>query len=465
MRRFLTLLSLIVLLAAQPTAAQKKPAKRTAFHPAITEVKERNVRAHLEFLASDALQGRGSGTRDELIAGTYIASQLRQAGIEPAGDNGGFLQIVSIKKEVYTEAPALTAAGNVFIHGKDMNILRTSTANSGGPLQRLKPGIPVQKGAFVYVELTESKDSPPVRAQINGPLSQGATAVIVADSAQIRQRFSAAGRSMPELGTQIGGVPASSAPGTILLLNEAATKSFAAVPEGADLHLKGQTKMETSQTWNVIGRLAGGEGKGQSLLITAHMDHLGMRDNNIYNGADDDASGVVAVLEMARALGGAPKMKRDVYFVLFGSEEVGGFGAQYFLAHPPVPLAKMVANLEFEMIGRPDTKVAANTLWLTGYERSDLGAELAKRGAKLVADPHPDQQFFMRSDNYALAKKGVIAHTVSSFGLHSDYHQPGDDVEKVDLKHMTWAIQSMIEPVQWLANATFVPKWKEGMKP
>ena len=117
------------------------------------------------------------------------------------------------------------------------------------------------------------------------------------------------------------------------------------------------------------------------------------------------------------------------------------------------------------MIGRPDSAVAAHTLWLTGYERSNLGSELAKHGARLVADPHPEQNFFRRSDNYVLATKGIIAHTVSSFGLHSDYHRPSDELSRVDFKHMTEAIASMVEPVRWLINSDFKPAWNNGGKP
>ena len=98
--------------------------------------------------------------------------------------------------------------------------------------------------------------------------------------------------------------------------------------------------------------------------------------------------------------------------------------------NPPVPLTQIVADLQFEMLGRPDPKVPPGTLWLTGFERSTLGPELARQGAALVADPHPEQNFFQRSDNYPLALRGVIAHTISSFGLHTDYHRPSDDVRR-----------------------------------
>jgi Zn-dependent M28 family amino/carboxypeptidase len=130
-----------------------------------------------------------------------------------------------------------------------------------------------------------------------------------------------------------------------------------------------------------------------------------------------------------------------------------------------VPLESIVANLQFEMIGRPDAKVPPHTLWLTGYERSTLGPALARRGAKLVQDPHPEQRFFTRSDNIQFARRGVIAHTVSSFGLHKDYHQPSDEIITIDFAHMTDAIRSMVDPIHWLANATFKPDWLPGKRP
>jgi hypothetical protein len=224
-------------------------------------------------------------------------------------------------------------------------------------------------------------------------------------------------------------------------------------------------------TRNVIGMLRGSDAKlkQQVVLLTAHLDHLGVgtpvKGDSIYNGADDDASGCVAVLQLARALAAGERPKRTVLFVFFGSEETGGQGNQYFLRHPPLPLDHIVANLEFEMIGRPDPAVQPGELWLTGYERSNLGPELAQHGARLVADPHPAQKFFQRSDNFALAKRGIVAQTVSSYGLHHDYHQPSDDMAHVDLKHMEQAIASMVNPVKWLANSDFKPEWVTGKAP
>jgi hypothetical protein len=289
---------------------------------------ESSVRAQIEFLASDALNGRGSGTRDEWIAATYIASCMRRTGLEPLGDDGGYLQVVPTKGD--------------------------------------------------------------------------------------------------------------------------------------------------GRTWNAIGRLPGRDRSAthEIILLSAHLDHLGNRSDRagapadaVYNGADDDASGVTAVLQLMEALARSKRPRRTIIFALFGSEERGGLGSRHFADHPPVPLAQIVANLQFEMIGRPDTKVPPKSLWLTGYERSNLGSELARRGARLVQDPHPEMKFFVRSDNIQFARRGVVAHTVSSYGLHKEYHTPTDDIGHIDFAHMTDAIRSLVEPVRWLANSRFRPQWKEGMRP
>lgn len=226
------------------------------------------------------------------------------------------------------------------------------------------------------------------------------------------------------------------------------------------------------RTWNAIGKITGSDKNLSSeiILITSHLDHLGVRDNapgtdKIFNGADDDASGSVAVLELSRTIASGKRPKRTVYFVCFGSEEAGGYGADHFVKNLPFPKEKLIANLEFEMIGRPDAKVKPEELWLTGYERSNLGPELARRGAKLVQDPHPEENFFRRSDNYTLAKQGIIAHTVSSFGLHTDYHRASDEVGTLDFVHMTQAIESMVKPIEWLVNSNFKPSWVGGKKP
>jgi Predicted aminopeptidases len=257
--------------------------------------------------------------------------------------------------------------------------------------------------------------------------------------------------------------------------------AIAALPDGVALTLESEAKPPSiAHTWNAIGRLTGrspAEAR-DVILLTAHLDHLGNRapsasnpsaatpaSDTIFNGADDDASGCVTVLELAEALASGRRPKRTVIFAWFGSEESGGAGASHFIDAPPVALERIVTNLEFEMIGRADKAVPPHTLWLTGYERSNLGPALAKRGARIVADPHPGQSFFTRSDNIQLARRGVIAQTVSSFGLHTDYHRASDEVKTIDFAHMTDAIRSMLADRKRLANSSFRPEWRPGMRP
>jgi Zn-dependent M28 family amino/carboxypeptidase len=188
-------------------------------------------------------------------------------------------------------------------------------------------------------------------------------------------------------------------------------------------------------------------------------------DGTIMHGANDDASGTTAVLELAQALSGGKQPRRSILFVCYGSEELGGFGSRYFGEHPPVPLDQIVANIEFEMIGAQDPKLPKDTLMMTGFDRSNLGAALKAHGALVTGDPYPEQHFFQRSDNYALALKGVVAHTVSGWAVTPTYHQPTDTLANLDIPFMAKAIQSLVAPAEWLANSDFVPAWNPGGKP
>jgi hypothetical protein len=244
----------------------------------------------------------------------------------------------------------------------------------------------------------------------------------------------------------------------------------ASLPQRTQQRLSHFEDTPRTQTWNAIAILRGTAQPEEVVLLTAHLDHLGIGPPNaagdtIYNGADDDASGTTAVLALAQAFAAGPRPRRTIVFALFGSEEIGGYGNAAFLAHPPVPLTSIVANLEFEMIGRADPAIPNDALWLTGFDRSNLGSELASHGAHLLPDPHPTENFFQRSDNYALARQGIIAHTVSSFSLHKDYHQPSDELAGINFPHLTNSIASMIAPIQWLANATWRPTWNPKGKP
>ena len=465
--------ALALLLTIAGTGVAQKTGK------SVLAIEERNVRAQMEFLASDAMQGRGSGTQFELLAGQYIASQMQQFGIEPAGDadatgNKTFIQTINISRSSFAAAPKLSYFANgsnvVLEHGKEMLVLRIGSPQISGNLQKINLDEKPQTGAIAFIKLREGDASQTLNQKLQAISAIGAKAIIVEETPQWRAQWENLAKRTLSF-TTISGSGGNTF--NLIVVGKDAANQLAQIADGTNIEIKGElAPPQIQQTWNAIGKLTGSDSKlgSEVVLLSAHMDHIGVRQNapgedKIFNGADDDASGCVAVLEQARVLASGKQPKRTIYFAFFGSEEAGGYGSRFFVDTLPFPKDKLIANLQFEMLGRPDAKVAAEQLWLTGYDRSNLGAELAKQGAKLVADPHPDQNFFQRSDNYTLARQGIVAHTVSSFGLHTDYHRASDELKTIDFNHMTRAINSMIKPIQWLVNSDFKPAWHEGKKP
>ena len=475
-------LALLLAVLAPWCAAAESDAREVAptAAPSIPSGLTRAVRAHMEFLASDALQGRGSGTEYEHKAAEYVAAKLRQYGLQPPAP-GGYIQEIRLEMPQPAAPPVLslrTSAGEVqWTHGREIVVVRLAAAEISGPLQKIDASksseLPrLERGAFVLLTPATQPGAPPMWKQSSELMERGAAAVLLAKSAA-GKLWDARRKSLPKVGLRLEGEGKPlTGERTEVLLGDDAAKVVARLPDGAPLRLHTQLQpAEKERTWNVLGVLPGSDPKlrDEVVLLSAHLDHVGIgkpvAGDKIYNGADDNASGVAVVLELARALAAGPRSKRTLMFAFFGSEEKGGLGSTSFRERPPVPLERIVANLQFEMLGRPDNSIGENTLWLTGYERSDLGPALAAHGARLVADPHPEQNFFERSDNYVLAKKGVVAHTVSSYGMHSDYHQPSDEVEKIDFDHLARAIASLVGPVQWLANSDFRPQWVKGRSP
>ena len=431
------------------------------------------IRAHMEFLASDALRGRGSGTVDELLAATYVASELRAYGVAPAGSGGSYLQRASFVRHKFTAAPKLTISPSVgpLTCGPDFRVLHLAQPAFSGPVMKVSADqdlSALNPGAVVLITGGQKA----ARQKAFSAAAQGAAGAMVA-SPEEPEKFGDDNQELPSLpdlleeqtASELGKNP------NVLELSTAAARLLVEVPDGTILHFEGPTSTERANVWNTIGILRGSDPKlrDSAVLFSAHLDHLGIgqpvNGDNIYNGADDDASGVTAVLELARVLSAGLRPRRSVIFALFGGEEIGELGSTYFRQHPPLSLAQITTNLEFEMIGRPDPLVPDDELWLTGWRRSNLGPMLVAHGGHLVGDPRPEQNFFRRSDNYVLAKKGIVAQTISSYGLHGDYHRPSDDLAHIDFKHMNAALGSLLRPVEWLVNSAFVPKWNEGGRP
>jgi hypothetical protein len=445
-----------ILLAGCAARSGIAPATRSA----ISDV---SVRAHMSFLASDALNGRGSGTHDEWVTATYVAAHFRRLGLTPFGAARELIHEVQIERSELSAPPTLRAGARTFTHAKEILVTSFAASRLSGPLQKYQAGVPVKPQSVLLI--------PPVNPP-NAAETAGAALVLSRETApQQKRRLAGSAAPGPALRMQwIVGTPRRGA----VALDEASYQAIAALADGTELTLQAEARPAVSaRTWNVVGQLPGRGRPNELIVLSAHHDHVGTRNtgsdgangsDNIFNGADDDASGTIAVLGLAEALSRS-RLERTLVFATFGSEETGGQGSSHFIDASGINLSHVVANLQFEMIGRPDSKVPSQTLWLTGYERSDLGEALARHGARLVADPHPEQSFFTRSDNIRFARRGVIAHTVSSYGMHTDYHEPSDEIDTIDFAHMTRAIQSMVAPVRWLANSDFTPQWKAGMRP
>jgi hypothetical protein len=228
--------------------------------------------------------------------------------------------------------------------------------------------------------------------------------------------------------------------------------------------------VERVTDYNLIGLIRGADStmRDEVVVIGAHFDHLGIgkpiEGDSIYNGADDDASGVATVLVAAQALAQAPP-RRIVIILLTSGEEFGVLGTQWYADHPAAPLASTVAGLQVEMVGRPDSLAGGQgRLWLTGYGRSTMGEAFSTAGLPVVPDPRPSFRFFERSDNIVFALRGIPAHTLSSFGMHADYHLPSDEVDRIDLAHLELAADNVARAARLLADGP-APVWRIGGRP
>lgn len=202
---------------------------------------------------------------------------------------------------------------------------------------------------------------------------------------------------------------------------------------------------------NVVGILPGKSKKDEYVIFSGHYDHLGIGQPNeqgdsIFNGANDDAAGITAVISLAHYFRRIKENERTIIFAAFTAEETGGYGSQYFSQqfNPD----KVVAMFNIEMIGT-DSKWGKNSAYITGYDKSNMGQILEKNlvgtNFKFHPDPYPDQQLFYRSDNATLAMLGVPAHTISTSKMDNEpyYHTVDDEVATLDLVNMTEIIKAI----------------------
>ncbi|MDB4037390.1 M20/M25/M40 family metallo-hydrolase, partial [Polaribacter sp.] len=221
---------------------------------------------------------------------------------------------------------------------------------------------------------------------------------------------------------------------------------------------KNRRTKEDITSSNIIGVLEGKSKKDEYVIISAHYDHLGMKKSGagdlIYNGANDDASGVTGVLALA-AYFKKVGHERTIVFAAFTAEEMGLIGSTYF--GKGIDAAKFVAGINLEMIGKTPS-FGPNTAWLTGFERSDFGKIIQKNlegsGYQLFPDPYKKFNLFFRSDNASLARLGVPSHTFSTspIDVDPDYHQVSDEAETLNITVITQTIQAVAIGTESIIN-------------
>jgi hypothetical protein len=441
---------------------------------ALGEITAQALREHVTTLAADELAGRRTGTAGAAAAARYLAGVLEVAGIEPAGDEGTFLQRMPMEQTEYSAVPKLTlrlADGTemVAVYGVDFDVvagageIASSALTFASSLEEIPREAP--EDGVLYASGSSRERGDWLEAA-GCPEGEGWALLVTRGSRTTGRRA----RTDPPRGrNEIAPTPIVRVRGELLQRFEAR--------EVRHLAYSAPAKMRTLESYNVVGRLPGGgtpdrpELARETIVFSAHYDHLGQRGDSeqadtIYNGADDDASGCAAVLELARAFGKGPKPARTLVFLLATGEEIGLIGTRFYLDHPAEPLENTVTNLNFEMIGRPDELIGgAGKLWLTGFERTNLGEAFQASGLPVTEDLRPEQSFFRRSDNFAFARKGIVAQTLSSYNMHTDYHTVRDEADKLDYGHMQTCVRAAYSGARSLADGSLTPAWKPGGNP
>jgi len=384
------------------------------------------------FLASDELKGRASFTEEIDKAADYISARFDQIGLQPLGESQSFKQTFNVHQ--ISVAQSRVALDGVAIDESNIAVAMTSKNLAWNNLNQVTTH-------FVNAEQD-------VRAKLRSLNHQGGDHLVLLSSKQARmfkayKRYFDKGLNKLALKNQ-GAI--------VLVLTD--KENITNIDISVDATIK------TQELTNVVAVLPG-ESKEQ-VLFSAHYDHIGTAasgDDIVYNGADDDASGTSAIINLAAYFASQKKPKRTLVFSAFTAEEIGGYGSKYFSQQ--LDPDNVVAMVNIEMIGKP-SKFGSGHVWMTGMERSNLGElmnSLLPENGKIKADPYPKQNLFYRSDNATLARLGVPAHSFSSTQLDKDkhYHKVSDDIESLDLNSMHSVVESIAVASQGLVDGIHTP--------
>jgi Peptidase family M28 len=481
-------LGLALMTSFSAYATAQEPVASTASTPSVvTGITDREISGHLHFLASDLMRGRDTASPEIFIAGEYIATQLRAAGAEPAGDivkdqatyfaafpltvttprvegtgltliverNGATREIPCTLNEEFVVLPRGVEPGTI---EAPVVLARQRPADHQGSFDALE-GLDVKDRFVLVVDTTPPATGGQRRFGGGGALSLlreqvkqgGGLGVIgVHPFGEKLRPFSesmAFTKTMFDRPSMTLGKPGDSDVPLIYLedaprdeldaaLHVSGENMKAGPVEGMRARFAFAASIEEKSDRNVVGMFPGSdpEKSKEIVIFSAHYDHVGVgEDGQIFNGSDDNASGTSALLEVAEAMGEGPKPARTVAFLWVSGEEKGLWGSRWFADHMTFPEGyKVVADINMDMVSRNDPRKIGITPSKGHPARSTLGPMAEEACAAEGVEPVYDaDQFFGRTDSFNFAAKGIPVVFFFS-GLHDDYHRPTDDVEKAD---------------------------------
>lgn len=384
-------------------------------------IERADVERVLSTLAADSMLGRRAFTPAADQAARFIREEFAGLGLETLDGQDDYLQHFSVYS-LSVESPRVVLNGRTIPPGQIATLLSTASLRWS-------------TGDSVRVVAIGPRDN---SMQGLGSVlrSNGNTLALVHPAH--RQLFDQlkSGRVMSSRRLELDGARNA----VLLLTDQARARSY-------QVDLSATVQQEPLA--NVVGTIPG-ERRDQIVLFSAHYDHVGIGESvngdSIFNGANDDASGTTAVIELARYFKAKGRPQRTLVFAAFTAEEAGGFGSRYFSQQ--LNPDQIVAMFNIEMIGKPSAQGPKHA-WITGFERSSFGKILqeAVAGTEYAfdPDPYPNENLFYRSDNARLARLGVPAHSISTTAIDvdQDYHQVSDEVSTLDLDHMTNTIRAI----------------------
>jgi peptidase M28-like protein len=465
-------------------------------HRAAATLTAGDVARRIGIIADDSMMGRDTPSRGLEMTAQYVADQFRRFGLRPGGDNGSWFQRYTIARRrlLLPQSKVILSAGSVV----DSVPFTTAARYDGGGVPDSAVRGPVILVAGSQSEATASAlrlddrialylpsanaDPGSVQQVLRALYLKRPRALLVlsdADSASFavtlpRRPPERTVVGMPPVQPTViqvrGGAvrPSLSAAGVDLRTLRSSTKPVSRDLPNLDVEIRLRDSVVSSDAApNTVGILQGSDPglRDQYLVYSAHMDHIGItpgRPDSINNGADDDGSGTVGVVELAEAFSQAgARPKRSIIFLTVSGEEKGLWGSDFFTSHPPVPISRIVADINIDMIGRNwrDTIVAI------GKEHSDLGGTLERvnrahgeLGMTAIDDRWPAERFYFRSDHYNFARRGVPILFFFN-GVHQDYHEVTDSPDKIDSEKESRILKLLFYLGQDITNAPERPRW------